>query len=254
MAVRSCPGTGTDGPSPRRRLRATGPPRGWPGPTRPTASGHESRVSSVRRETALRGALARRRHGRTRSSKPGLGISVARRLSCRGSASRVRRRGRPESPPADTRRVGVKLLLTRDVGCDGIRPPDLPRITLWRAGSRAGQAPTTRDARHSERNYQSYLEDLKRRKGEEADQSHRTSDEKLVPAWGAPSRRRGGRPVGRRARADVATGRTSELRPESTCHINFPSDVTPVRRHRSCGDAELNRQKSAIAEHRGGSG
>jgi hypothetical protein len=49
-------------------------------------------------------------------------------------------------------------------------------------GARAGRAPTTRNARHSEGNYGSYVEDLKKRKGADADQPHRTAFKKLVRA------------------------------------------------------------------------
>ncbi len=38
------------------------------------------------------------------------------------------------------------------------------------------------DARRSEGNYQSYIEDLKRRKGADADQPHRIAFKKLVRA------------------------------------------------------------------------
>ena len=48
--------------------------------------------------------------------------------------------------------------------------------------SRVGRAATTRDARHSEGNYQAYIEDLKRRKGADADQPHRIAYKKLVRA------------------------------------------------------------------------
>jgi hypothetical protein len=46
----------------------------------------------------------------------------------------------------------------------------------------AGQAPTTRDARDSEGNYQSYIEELKKRKGADADQPHRIAFKKLARA------------------------------------------------------------------------
>jgi hypothetical protein len=46
----------------------------------------------------------------------------------------------------------------------------------------AGEAPTTRDVRHSEGNYQGYIEDLKRRKGPDADQPHWVQYRKLVRA------------------------------------------------------------------------
>jgi hypothetical protein len=39
-----------------------------------------------------------------------------------------------------------------------------------------------RDARHSEGNYQGYIEDLKRRKEPDADQPHRVQHRKLVRA------------------------------------------------------------------------
>ena len=74
----------------------------------------------------------------------------------------------------------VKPRLTRDVGCDEIRSPHLPRIARWHTASRAGRAPTTGDARHSEGNCESYIEDLKRRKGADADQPHRVQYKKLV--------------------------------------------------------------------------
>ena len=79
-------------------------------------------------------------------------------------------------------RPSVKPLLTRDVGCDGIQPPDLPGIARRGADPSAGRAPTTRDARHSEGNYQSYIEDLKKRKGADADQPHRIAFKKRVRA------------------------------------------------------------------------
>jgi hypothetical protein len=47
---------------------------------------------------------------------------------------------------------------------------------------RAGQAPTTRDVLNSEGSYGSYIEDLKRRKGADADQRHRIAFKKLVRA------------------------------------------------------------------------
>jgi hypothetical protein len=80
-----------------------------------------------------------------------------------------------DSSPADARRVRVKPVLTRDVGCDEIRLPNVARIARRHTGPRAGRAPTTRDARHSEGNYQSYIEDRKKkkRKGADADQPHR---------------------------------------------------------------------------------
>jgi energy-dependent translational throttle protein EttA len=39
-----------------------------------------------------------------------------------------------------------------------------------------------RDARHSAGNYQSYIEDLRKRKGPDADQPHRVAYRKLVRA------------------------------------------------------------------------
>ena len=45
---------------------------------------------------------------------------------------------------------------------------------------RDSQAPTNRDAQHSEGNYQSYIEDLRKRKGADADQPHRIAYKKLV--------------------------------------------------------------------------
>jgi hypothetical protein len=78
--------------------------------------------------------------------------------------------------------AGAKSRLARDVGCDESRSPHLPRIAVFGADSRVGRAPTTRDARHSEGNYQSYIEDLKRRKGADADEPPRVSFKKLVRA------------------------------------------------------------------------
>jgi hypothetical protein len=49
------------------------------------------------------------------------------------------------------------------------------------SAGRFGPAPT-RDARHSEGSYRSYVEDLPRRKGPDADQPHRVSYKKLVRA------------------------------------------------------------------------
>ena len=43
-----------------------------------------------------------------------------------------------------------------------------------------GQIPTTTERIYSEGNYQGYIEDLKRRKGAEADQPHRIAYKKLV--------------------------------------------------------------------------
>ena len=76
----------------------------------------------------------------------------------------------------------VKPLLARDVSCDEIRPLRVPRIDRWHTGSRAGRAPTTRDARHSEGTYQAYIEDLKRRKGADAEQPQRIAYQNLVRA------------------------------------------------------------------------
>ena len=80
------------------------------------------------------------------------------------------------------RPVCANALLTRDVGCDEIRLPHVPGITRRHTDSRAGRAPTTCDARHSEGNYQAYIADLKRRKGPDADQPHRIAYKKLVRA------------------------------------------------------------------------
>jgi hypothetical protein len=80
------------------------------------------------------------------------------------------------------RHVCVKPLLTRDVGCDEIRLPHVPGITRRHTGAPAGRAPTTCDTRHSEGTYQSYIEDLKKRKGVDADQPHRIALKKLVRA------------------------------------------------------------------------
>jgi hypothetical protein len=44
------------------------------------------------------------------------------------------------------------------------------------------QPPTTGQFHSSERNYQAYIEDLKRRKGADADQPHRIAYKKLVRA------------------------------------------------------------------------
>jgi hypothetical protein len=76
----------------------------------------------------------------------------------------------------------AKASLTRDVGCDEIRPPDVRGIALWRAASHADRSPTTRDARHSEGNYRSYIDDLKKREGADADRPHRVAFRKLVRA------------------------------------------------------------------------
>ena len=80
------------------------------------------------------------------------------------------------------RPVCANALLTRDPGCDEIRPPHLRRVARRQAGSRAGRASTTFDARRSEGNHQSYIEDLEKRKGPDADQPHRIAYEKLVRA------------------------------------------------------------------------
>jgi hypothetical protein len=42
--------------------------------------------------------------------------------------------------------------------------------------------PTTAHTRHSEGNYPSYIEDLRKRKGPDADQPHRVAYKKLVRA------------------------------------------------------------------------
>jgi hypothetical protein len=76
----------------------------------------------------------------------------------------------------------VKTRLARDAGCDEIQPRHLPRFARRHTGFRAGRAPTTRDAGHSEGNDQSYIEDLKRRKGADADQPHRIAYKKPVRA------------------------------------------------------------------------
>jgi hypothetical protein len=76
----------------------------------------------------------------------------------------------------------VKPFLTRDVGCDEIGLRHLARIASPRKAFQARQAPTTRDVRHSEGNYGGYIEDLKRRKGPDADQPHRVQYRKLVRA------------------------------------------------------------------------
>jgi hypothetical protein len=78
--------------------------------------------------------------------------------------------------------VCVKLLLTRVVGYDEIGLSHLPRFAGRHAGSRTDRAPPTHDVRHAEGNYQSYLEDLQRRKGADADQLHRVQFKQLVPA------------------------------------------------------------------------
>ena len=79
-------------------------------------------------------------------------------------------------------RTCVRRLLARDGGCGEIRPHDVAIEAAPRTALRAVQAATTRDARHSEGNDQSYLEDLKRRKGADADQPHRIAFKKLVRA------------------------------------------------------------------------
>jgi hypothetical protein len=90
--------------------------------------------------------------------------------------------------PASGRQAGqarlacVKPPLTRDVGGDELRRHHLRRISRCHTASRAGRVPTTRVTRHSERNYQAYIEDLKRRKGADADQPHRIAYKKLVRA------------------------------------------------------------------------
>ena len=43
-----------------------------------------------------------------------------------------------------------------------------------------GQIPTTTERIYSEGNYQGYIEDLRRRKGAEADQPHRIAYKELV--------------------------------------------------------------------------
>jgi hypothetical protein len=78
--------------------------------------------------------------------------------------------------------VCVEQVLTRDVGCDENRLLHLRRFARRRTGLHAGRVPTTRDARHSEGNCQSYIEDLKKRKGADADQPHRIAFKKLVRA------------------------------------------------------------------------
>jgi hypothetical protein len=78
--------------------------------------------------------------------------------------------------------IGVKRRLTRDVGCDQIRQHGLASIALPHEAFSAGQATTTPDLRHSEGNYQAYIEDLRRRKRPDADQPHRVAYKKLVRA------------------------------------------------------------------------
>ena len=98
-----------------------------------------------------------------------------------GIYTRARRSRRfPWGPPGDPRRA--KPVLTRDVGRDETQPSHLSRIARRHTGSRSGRAPTTCDARHSEGNYQSCIEDLKKRKGADADQPHRIAFKKLVRA------------------------------------------------------------------------
>ena len=80
------------------------------------------------------------------------------------------------------RRIGVKCRLTRDVGCDQIGQHGLASIALSDKAFSAGQATTTPGVRHSEGNYQSYVEDLHKRKGADADQPHRVAYKKLVRA------------------------------------------------------------------------
>jgi hypothetical protein len=76
----------------------------------------------------------------------------------------------------------VKPILTRDVGCDEIRPHYLAEFTVPCKTFCPGQAPTTRDVRHSEGNFQAYIEDLERRKRPDAGQPHRVQYRKLVRA------------------------------------------------------------------------
>ena len=91
-----------------------------------------------------------------------------------GTHSRGRARVRRESC--------VKRRLTRDVGRDETRQSHIARKAVPRQAFRAGLAATTRDVRHSEGNCQGYIEDLKRRKGPDADQPHRVKYRKLVRA------------------------------------------------------------------------
>jgi hypothetical protein len=54
------------------------------------------------------------------------------------------------------------------------------RAVAFPSENPTGQAPTTAEIRYSEGNYQGYIEDLKKRKGPEADQPHRIAYKKLV--------------------------------------------------------------------------
>jgi len=56
------------------------------------------------------------------------------------------------------------------------------RIVICGNDLHGGRAPTTPPLHHSEGNYGSYIEDLKRRKGPDADQPHRVQYRKLVRA------------------------------------------------------------------------
>ena len=76
----------------------------------------------------------------------------------------------------------VNAFLTREVGWDRVQRHRLAGIALQHKAISAGQAPTTSDVHHSEGNYQSYIEDLKKRKGPDADQPHRVAYKKLVRA------------------------------------------------------------------------
>jgi len=98
------------------------------------------------------------------------------RLMSHGSAAHSRGRARVRGESC------VKPLLTRDVGCGEIRLPYVPAIALFSTAFQRGRAPTTSHAQCSEGNYQGYIEDLKRRKGPDADQPHRVQYRKLVRA------------------------------------------------------------------------
>jgi hypothetical protein len=99
--------------------------------------------------------------------------------ACERPRGVLAREWRPQAPPEPCR---VEPILTRDPGRDEIRPPHLLEIARRRTGSRAGRAATTRDARHSEGNYQFPLDDLKERTDADADSPHRIAYKKLVRA------------------------------------------------------------------------
>jgi energy-dependent translational throttle protein EttA len=63
-----------------------------------------------------------------------------------------------------------------------MQPPHVPRIALHSTAFRRGRAATTPHVQYSEGNYQGYIEDLKRRKGPDADQPHCVQYRKLVRA------------------------------------------------------------------------